>query len=337
MRQSGVDGRWSATSIERLSMEPLAPLQLALTLSAALALDGCWGEWSRFHPLVGFGRMAQWSEQRFNTGTGYGRLIRGMILTLLLIGIPVSVVTELTLNYPRLAPCLDVLCLYWAIGWRSLGEHIRPIASALAVQDLPLARFFTARIVSRDVTQATAPALACAAVESTLENANDAIFAALFWFMLGGAPAVVLFRCSNTLDAMWGYRTDRFFWFGKFAARLDDGLNVIPARLTAWTYVLLGSFPKRAWQCWQQQAPHWDSPNAGVVMSSGAGALGVRLGGEAVYHGQREMRPILGTGAPPSAVDVERAWRLLSRGVWLWLLSVWAVALVGVGIHVWGG
>ncbi|MNF35034.1 cobalamin biosynthesis protein [compost metagenome] len=154
------------------------------------------------------------------------------------------------------------------------------------------------------------------------------MFAALFWFAVAGAPGVVLYRLSNTLDAMWGYRTPRFERFGWAAARIDDVLNYLPARLTALTYALLGQ-SRRALGCWRRQAPQWDSPNAGPVMAAGAGALGVELGGAAIYHGEVHQRPTLGEGAPADAESIAGALSLLRRGVLLWLVLI----LLGGGLH----
>ncbi len=151
-----------------------------------------------------------------------------------------------------------------------------------------------------------------------LENGNDAIFGTLFWFALLGGPGALLFRLANTLDAMWGYRTERFNLFGRFAARFDDALNWLPARLTALSYALLGK-TRTAFNCWRVQAPGWDSPNAGPVMAAGAGSLGIALGGAAIYHGQEEIRPPLGQGPAPVAADLYRAITLVKRSLWLWL------------------
>jgi len=126
---------------------------------------------------------------------------------------------------------------------------------------------------------------------------------------------------SNTLDAMWGYRNERYNYFGWAAARLDDVLNFIPARLTALSYALLGH-TRSALHCWWQQASAWESPNAGPVMAAGAGALCVKLGGAAIYHGKLEQRPPLGCGMAAGAADITRAVRLVRHTLYAWLAVI---------------
>jgi adenosylcobinamide-phosphate synthase len=230
---------------------------------------------------------------------------------------PVALVWLLSLS--ELGWLVDILALYFALGLKSLGQHALPVAQALRLGDLPQARQRVGYLVSRRTAELDATGVARAGTESVLENGSDAVFAALFWFCLLGAPGVLLYRLSNTLDAMWGYRNERFERFGWAAARIDDVLNYLPARLVALTYALLGR-TGLALRCWLRQAPQWDSPNAGPVMAAGAGALGVSLGGAAVYHGVEEQRPQLGAGAPPQARDIERALNLVHGGVALWLL-----------------
>ncbi|EJO56164.1 putative cobalamin biosynthesis protein CobD, partial [Burkholderia multivorans ATCC BAA-247] len=248
---------------------------------------------------------------------------------------PVALATLLAAALPwPLAAALHVALLWFALGAKSLTEHVAPIAAALLRRDLDAARTLTARIVSRDTSAADEEALSRAAVESALENGNDAIFGALFWFVVAGGPGALLFRLANTLDAMWGYRTPRFATFGWAAARIDDALNWIPARLTAASYALLGD-TAAAWRCWRTQAHRWDSPNAGPVMAAGAGSLNVRLGGPAVYHGALEDRPALGTGALATAAHVVAALSLVTRTLALWLaLLVASAALVMAAHHV---
>lgn len=299
----------------------LPPLTLALLMAAGVALDLWLGEARRWHPLVGFGNLALWLEQRLNRGGM--RIGRGLLAWLLAVG-PLSVLAWLACRSGGLA--VHALLLYFCLGLRSLRDHALPIGAALAAGDLFEARRLTARIVSRDTNKASESDLARAGAESVLENGNDAVFGALFWFLVGGGAGALLFRLANTLDAMWGYRTQRFNLFGRVAARIDDALNYVPARLTALSYVVLasGAGQRRAWHCWRTQARHWSSPNAGPVMASGAGALGVSLGGPALYDGKLETRPALGSGPQPAAADIGRAWRLVMRTALLWVF----VALV---------
>lgn len=182
-------------------------------------------------------------------------------------------------------------------------------------------------IVSRDTSQLDENGVAKAAVESVLENGNDAVFGALFWFCVAGGAGALFYRLANTLDAMWGYKDERRVYFGWAAARIDDALNFIPARLTALTYALLGR-TAQALACWRTQAGRWGSPNAGPVMAAGAGALGVTLGGAAIYHGQVENREKLGAGDTVSVADIPRAVALVERGQWLWLATfvIWSLA-----------
>ena len=291
-------------------------MSVALSALAGMGLDAWLGEPRRWHPLVGFGNLAKRIEQRLNAG-GRGWRSHGVSGWSLAVLPPVALVWLLSLS--DLGWLVDILALYFAVGLKSLGQHALPVAQALRLGDLPAARQRVGYLVSRRTTELDATGVARAGTESVLENGSDAVFAALFWFCLLGAPGVVLYRLSNTLDAMWGYRNERFERFGWAAARIDDVLNYIPARLVALTYALLGR-TAQALRCWRCQAPQWDSPNAGPVMAAGAGALGVSLGGAAVYHGVEEQRPPLGEGAQPRARDIERALNLVHGGVALWLL-----------------
>ena len=292
-------------------------MSVALLCVAGVALDALLGEPRRWHPLVAFGRMADRIEQRFNSG-GRGWRSHGVTAWVLAV-IPLTILATALSWLPYIGWLVDILALYCALGMRSLGEQVQPVADALRRQDLDEARTRVGYLVSRQTSELDATDVARAATESVLENGSDAVFAAIFWFAVAGAPGVVLYRLSNTLDAMWGYRNERFERFGWAAARIDDVLNYIPARLVALTYAVLGK-TRAALRCWRQQAPHWDSPNAGPVMAAGAGALGVALGGPAIYHGELHERPQLGEGLPADADSIGRGWQLVQRGVWLWLL-----------------
>ncbi|MCL2344526.1 MAG: adenosylcobinamide-phosphate synthase CbiB [Desulfobulbus sp.] len=286
-----------------------------LAALAAVLADRLLGEPRRFHPLVGFGRLASalefWLNSRLNNRT----IAAGLLAWLLAVGPWLALACWLR----PLAPfAVDAALLWFALGAQSLREHAEAVARPLRAGRLDEARRRVGWMVSRDTATLDAHGVARAGVESVLENGNDAVFGALFWFALLGGPGALLFRLANTLDAMWGYRTERFNHFGRCAARLDDALNWLPARLTALTYALLGR-TRAALACWRTQATAWDSPNAGPVMAAGAGGLGVQLGGAASYHGQEVIRPPLGMGEPPQADDLDRAVALVRHGLWLWL------------------
>jgi len=230
------------------------------------------------------------------------------------------------LRLPYIGMAVEISVLYLALGHRSLREHALRVREALARSDLIAARARVSMIVSRDTAAMQPSDVVLATVESVLENGNDAIFGAIFWFLVAGAPGALVYRLVNTLDAMWGYRTPRYLYFGWAAARCDDLLNWIPARLTALTYALAGCF-RTALRCWRKQGPSWGSPNAGPVMAAGAGALRLRLGGGAFYHGDWRERPALGEGAEPQTTDIPRALHLVQRSLLLWMASA---ACIGV-------
>lgn len=306
----------------------------ALTALLAVLLDRLFKEPPRWHPLVGFGWLANRVEALFYgpataSPSPLSRRLRGLFSLCLLLG-GISLPLWLGLRGMGSHAWLgEAILLYLALGGASLGQHAAEIRAALQAGDLEQAREKVGRIVSRDTAAMDESAVARAGVESVLENGCDAVFGALFWFFVAGAPCAVAYRLANTLDAMWGYKNEHYLHFGWAAARLDDVLNWIPARLTALTYALFGNAPL-AWRCWREQARAWESPNAGPVMAAGAGALSVQLGGPAVYHGQPEDRPLLGAGPAPGERDIGRAVTLVQRGLWLWLAVAgiwgWAIA-----------
>lgn len=308
----------------------------ALFLPIALLLDRLLGEPPRWHPLVGFGRLVKAMERLAYPSAPeaepvWRMRLRGAAAISLLI-LPFILLAWALARLPWLGAIVPIVLLYLAVGAQSLAQHAEVVRKALADGDLALARERVGWIVSRDTSELDEAGVARATIESVLENGSDAVFAALFWFLVLGAPGAVLYRLSNTLDAMWGYKNDRYLHFGWAAARFDDVMNYLPARLAALTYLLLGH-ATNGWRCWRTQAPTWYSPNAGPVMAAGAGALGVSLGGGARYHGQWKERPPLGCGPTPTHEDISRAVRLVNRGMWLWAaLSLTAAILIGA-IH----
>ena len=308
---------------------PLMPSLLSLVAAALAAtfLDRLLGEPRRWHPLVGFGRCADWVERvlrRGAPGHPLSNRLRGLLGWSLLV-LPCAALAA-WLGSQAWGWLADIALLYLALGARSLQQHGEQVAADLAAGDLAAARPHVGWLVSRDTSALDEEGVARAAVESILENGNDAVFGTLFWFLLAGDAGAVLYRLANTLDAMWGYRDARRLYFGWAAARSDDLLNLAPARLTALTYALLGR-TRGALSCWRQQAAAWNSPNAGPVLAAGAGALAVRLGGPALYHGQLEERPTVGAGDTANGSHIRAALALVERGLWLWLACAGLVAV----------
>ena len=305
-------------------------MEITLICLSAILLDFRLGEPRRWHPLAGFGWLAQRTEHLFSdpAAPATTQRLRGAMALLGLVA-PAMFLAWTLSALPYLGIAFEVGILYLTLGANSLAEHARAVANALETDDLDLARQRVGFIVSRDTKTMDETQASAATVESVLENGCDAVFGALFWFVVAGAPGVVMYRLVNTLDAMWGYRTERYLHFGWAAARGDDALNWAPARLTALGYTLVGQ-TRRAWRCWRTQAPAWKSPNAGPVMAAGAGALGLALGGGARYHGEWVRRPPLGEGLAPRSEDIQRAVILVQRNLWLWagaiILGGWIFA-----------
>lgn len=292
-------------------------LTTTLIIISAIVLDWLIGEPKHYHPLVGFGLLVKRVESFLYPGDSASnrkKLLFGTLAVSVLL-IPITLISAIIVSFDSISIIFSIIVLTLCIGHKSLHDHARPIANALQSGDNEQARYLASRIVSRDPATLNIPR---ATIESVLENGADSMFSALFWFLVGGVPAVICYRLANTLDAIWGYRSPRYLYFGHFAARLDDVLNYIPARLTALSYAIVGH-SKTAIQCWRQQASQWDSPNAGPVMATGAGALLITLGGPAQYHGQWHQRITLGCGDEPNAHDIERALQLVRHGVLLWV------------------
>lgn len=334
--------------------DPASAFSISLVAAMAYLLDAWWGEPRRGHPLVIYGRFASWLEACLNPDVNasndssqphdkalHNSLIRGWFAWSLSVLLPLAALLALISALPGLLQFLVTLFIvYCCIAARSLQQHAEAVSVALielenvtqgnqgqvnessqkaAADALQNARQACRQMVSRDTAQLRPPALATATIESVVENANDAIIAPLFWFVLAGLPGIVLFRLSNTLDAMWGYRNHRFNLFGRFTARMDDLLAYVPARLTV---LLFSLCDRRAWRVAWRDGSGWYSPNAGPVMAAGAGALGLQLGGAAEYHGERKQRPILGDGRVATAKDIHAAVRLVKQASLILLVVI---------------
>ena len=246
------------------------------------------------HPVRGFGRLMAAVELRTYrdsrlAGAGYTTL-----------GLAAGLASGLFIRGP--------VATYLAVAGRSLWDEARGVQRALDDDKLETARRRLPALVGRDPTGLDEKEVARAAVESVAENTVDAIVAPILW---GRAGLALAYRAVNTMDALVGHTSPRYERFGWASARLDDGANWLPARLTA--AAVAAARPARAravWEAVRRQAPAHPSPNAGVAEAAFAAALDLRLGGENRYGNRVELRPPLGTGRPPEPRDIERAVRL---------------------------
>jgi adenosylcobinamide-phosphate synthase len=293
----------------------LNPRAAGLLLGAAA--DAVFADPARWHPVAGFGQFAARLERRCYAdsraaGVCYSGSTAGAAVAL------GAVLARLCRGRPLLET-VTVAAATWAVlGGASLAREAAALATALDTAldtgDLAAARARIPNLCGRDPDALDAAGMARAACESVAENTSDAVVGPLFWGGLAGVPGLLGYRAVNTLDAMVGYRSPRYLRFGWAAARTDDLLNLLPARLTALLTVaaapLLGGSPAAAARAWRRDAGGHPSPNAGPVEASAAGALGIQLGGLTRYPHGVELRPVLGDGAPPTPADLRRMARL---------------------------
>ncbi|MGK0404874.1 MAG: adenosylcobinamide-phosphate synthase [Oleispira sp.] len=307
------------------------------SLLLALALDYRFAEPKKYHPLVGFGRYADFLEKKLNSSANprinsRTHFINGVLACLLAIIPILGVIIVAQHSLPNIINIfIDAGLLYLCIGWSSLQQHARAIFTELNINQLDLARTKLGWIVSRETKALDSTQISQAAVESVLENSSDALFASLFWFMVAGVEGAVLHRLINTLDAMWGYKTTQFLYFGRFSAYFDDLLNYFPARLTAYAFAFCACSVEqgqKALMCWRIQAKHCSSPNGGPVMTSGAGALNVLLSEGAFYHGKWEVKPTMGCGEVAQAYTIIESLDLVQKSLFFWLFSMGGLVFV---------
>ena len=303
-------------------------------IAAGYLADVLFADPRRGHPVAGFGWCATALEKityRDDRGSG-------VIHTAVLVG---SMVGAGVLAQRRVGGGAEVLltaaATWVTLGGTTLGKTGAAMADRVADEDVDGARALLPSLCGRDPAVLDGPGLTRAACESVAENTADATVAPLMWVALAGVPGVLVYRAINTLDAMIGNRSARYLRFGWAAARLDDLVNIIPARVTgllvALCAPLVGGSPTGAVRAWSRDADRHPSPNAGVVEAAFAGALGVQLGGPTQYRHELEIRPTLGEGRPPGVEDLRRAVRL-SRLVQLAaaaLAAALALAISAVG------
>ena len=296
-----------------------------MTLLLGLLLDAVMGEprwlWSRLpHPAVLMGRAVGWIDARANHGANRrakGTLAFGLLcLVFVALGLALSAVP---------GHVVDIIVLAVLLAQRSLVDHVRFVATALR-QSLPAGRTAVAQIVGREVRSLDEPAVARAAIESAAENLSDGVIAPAFWFAVAGLPGLLLYKITNTADSMIGYRTPRYAEFGWAAARFDDLMNLIPARLTA-LLIWLTAPRRAALPAIRAEAPRHRSPNAGWPESAMAQVLGIALSGPRTYDGERRDYPFVNADGRRmiGPADIDNACAVLWR---TWALGVLAVLIL---------
>lgn len=311
-------------------------MEFAAIMALALAVDAAFG-WPDAlyrrigHPVTWIGALISALEARWNRGSERLRRLKGVLCVAVVVmtGALPALVVQWALSGGATGIVVGAVVAWPWIAARSLFDHVKAVADPLARGDLDEARARVAMIVGRDPNQLDQNGVARSAIESLAENASDGVVAPLFWGAVAGLPGLVAYKTVNTLDSMIGHRTDRYEHFGKAAARLDDVLNLIPARLTGLVFALVSARPRMAFSTMVRDARQHRSPNAGWPEAAMAGALGVRLSGPRIYGDRVADEPWLNAGAPdPDAGAIDEALGLYLRATALAGACLVALALV---------
>ena len=275
------------------------------------------------HPVVLMGKAISALEKRLRARlpqTPQGELLGGAVVAFTL---PVGtfLLTSLVcLGAAKLSPWLGLAVqMFWcgqALAAKGLVQESTNVYRALIKPDLPAARKAVSRIVGRDTQNLTLEGVTKAAVETVAENASDGVIAPLLYMLLGGAPLALTYKAINTMDSMLGYKNEKYLYFGRAAAKLDDAANYLPSRLAGLLWcaaaALTGNSPKGAWRIWRRDRRNHASPNSAQTESACAGALGVQLAGPAYYFGEYYAKPTIGDPLRPiEPEDIRRANRMM--------------------------
>ena len=275
------------------------------------------------HPVVLMGKAISALEKRLRARlpqTPQGELLGGAVVAFTL---PVGtfLLTSLVcLGAAKLSPWLGLAVqMFWcgqALAAKGLAQESTNVYRALIKPDLPAARKAVSRIVGRDTQNLTLEGVTKAAVETVAENASDGVIAPLLYMLLGGAPLALTYMAINTMDSMLGYKNEKYLYFGRAAAKLDDAANYLPSRLAGLLWcaaaALTGNSPKGAWRIWRRDRRCHASPNSAQTESACAGALGVQLAGPAYYFGEYYAKPTIGDPLRPiEPEDIRRANRMM--------------------------
>lgn len=294
-----------------------------IVMTGAFLLDLCFGDPPGFpHPVRLIGGLIAKGEglmRRLFPKTEKGELWAGFVFVAMILactGISVLGILALTDRLNRWAAIgVRVALCYYLLAMKSLKTESMRVFYALQNGDVKEGRKAVSWIVGRDTENLSEEGVIKAAVETVAENCSDGVVAPLFYFMLGGPVLGYIYKAVNTMDSMIGYQNERYLFFGRFAAKLDDALNFIPARLAAHSMVavafLLGYDGKNAYRIYKRDRRNHKSPNSAQTEAVCAGALGIQLAGDAWYFGKKVEKPFIGDDARlVERLDICRANRL---------------------------
>ena len=295
------------------------------------------------HPVRAIGALIAGLEKllrKLFPKTSRGELLAGGLLVVLVLSISAGTAAlVLALGYwvhPLLGVGLETLLCYQCLAARALRDESMAVCRALEAGDLPEARRAVSMIVGRDTETLDEAGVARAAVETVAENASDGVIAPLLYLALGGGALGIFYKAVNTMDSMVGYKNDRYLYFGRFAALLDDAVNFVPARLAGVLLCLAaplaGLDGRGAWRVFRRDRRNHKSPNSAHTEAAAAGALGVRLAGPAVYFGRVVEKPFIGDDRRSiEPEDIRRTNRLMLAGAGLMLLlGAGGIVVLGV-------
>ena len=271
--------------------------------AAGVLLDLLFGDpvWL-YHPVRLIGNWISWGERQLRKVCGTHLTAAGGVLWVLTAGmafaIPFGLLALAGWIHPALRFLLETFWCFQILAAKCLASESRKVYDRLKARDLPGARKAVSMIVGRDTEKLTEEGVTKAAVETVAENTSDGVTAPLIYLLIGGAPLGFLYKAVNTMDSMLGYKNDRYLYFGRILAKMDDIFNYIPSRLTA-VFMILAAFVtgldgKNAWKIYRRDRKKHASPNAAQTESVCAGALGVRLAGDAVYFGKLYKKEFIG-------------------------------------------
>jgi adenosylcobinamide-phosphate synthase len=291
-------------------------------IATALAIDLVAGDpqWLP-HPVRLIGAAVSFGERGLHTGVKRRDFRNGIILALATIALSAACVWVIVAGASRFAEALGaaaaILIAWTTLALRGLDDATRQVERALEADDEATARSILPALVGRDPDTLDHVGIIRATIESVAENTSDGVIAPLIFLFVGGPVAAIAYKAVNTLDSMIGYSDERYLFFGRAAARIDDAANYLPARLTAICIIAAAQFvtgrASQAWAICRTDAHVHSSPNAGFPETAAAGALGIQLGGDATYGGEVVRRAPMGHADRDASVADIAAARALMR------------------------